>query len=51
MPELGKYAATVLSAYGASILLIVVLVGASIYRANKIKKRLQGIEEKAKRHG
>ncbi len=51
MPELGKYAVTVLSAYGASIILIVGLVCTSIYRSNKIKKRLQDIENKVKNNG
>ena len=51
MPDLGKYAETVLSAYAASIALIVVLVGVSILRSKKIKKELQDIENKVKKHG
>ena len=51
MPDLGKYAETVLSAYAASIFLIVVLVGVSILRSNKIKKQLQDIENKVKKDG
>ncbi len=48
MPDLGKYADTVLSAYAVSIILIVALVAASMIRAGKVKKQLQEIEEKVK---
>ncbi len=51
MPELGKYAETVLSAYAASIALIVGLVTVSIIRSAKIKKQLQSIENKVKSNG
>ncbi|MEO3413895.1 heme exporter protein CcmD [Roseovarius sp. CAU 1744] len=48
MPELGKYAATVLSAYGVSIVLILGLVALSMIRAAQVKKQLQDVEEKMK---
>jgi heme exporter protein D len=51
MPELGKYAETVLSAYVVSIILIVALVGISIYRSKKIKKKLQDVENRMKNNG
>ena len=51
MPELGKYAATVLSAYGVSIVLILGLVAVSMIRAAKVKRQLQDVEEKAKNRG
>ena len=51
MPELGKYAETVLSAYAVSILLILGLVLVSLIRARHIKRRLQEVETKAKKHG
>ena len=51
MPELGKYATTILSAYGVSITLIVVLVVASIYRSKKVKKTLQDVENRMKSDG
>lgn len=51
MPDLGKYAETVLSAYGVSIVLILGLVWVSIRRSNKIKKQLQDVENKVKKHG
>ncbi len=51
MPELGKYAEAVLSSYGVSIALLVVLVWASLRRARRVKKQLEDIESKAKRDG
>ena len=51
MPELGKYAATVLSAYGVSIVLILGLVALSMIRAARVKKQLQDVEEKVKNLG
>ncbi len=49
MPDLGKYADAVLSAYGVSLVLILGLVLVSVMRSNSIKKQLQEIEMKAKR--
>jgi heme exporter protein D len=40
MPELGKYAGTVLSAYGASLALIVMLVALSFWRARRVARDL-----------
>lgn len=51
MPELGKYAETVLSAYAVSILLVVALVAVSLMRAKKVKKQLQKVEMKVKSNG
>ena len=51
MPELGKYAAAVLSSYATSLVLIVVLTGVSIRRARKVKKDLHEVEKKVKRDG
>lgn len=51
MPDLGKYADTVLSAYAVSIILIVALVVVSMIRAGKVKKQLQEVEEKVKNNG
>lgn len=51
MPELGKYAATVLSAYGVSIVLLVALVGLSLHRSDSIRKKLEETEKKAKNNG
>lgn len=51
MPELGKYAETVLSAYAVSIVLLIALIGLSLLRAKKVNNQLQDIESKAKKHG
>ncbi len=48
MPDLGKYADTVLSAYAVSIVLILGLVVVSVMRAKKVKADLQSVEIKAK---
>jgi heme exporter protein D len=41
MPELGKYADVVLSAYGTSLALIVILVAASVWRARRVARALE----------
>lgn len=46
MPDLGKYATEILSAYGISILILGVLVWASIARARRSKARLEEVERK-----
>jgi heme exporter protein D len=51
MPDLGKYGDTVLSAYGVSILLLVVLVGLSLWRGRQVRAALAAVEERAKRNG
>ena len=49
MPELGKYAAEVLSAYGVSLLLLALLVGLSLRRGQKARRALQLAEQEARR--
>lgn len=44
MPDLGKYEAAVLSAYGASIILIIGLVALSIWQAKRAKAALSEVE-------
>ena len=44
MPDLGKYAAEVLTAYGISISLLLVLVGVVMNRARRAKKALEDVE-------
>ena len=44
MPELGKYAATVLSSYGISILLLVALTALSLRRAARVRRELAAVE-------
>lgn len=46
MPELGKYAGTVLSAYGASLVLLGLLVVVSWLRARRVKAALEKVENK-----
>ena len=40
MPELGKYAVWVLSAYGVSLALIVAIVVQTVLRARRVRERL-----------
>ncbi|PZX57325.1 heme exporter protein CcmD [Cereibacter changlensis] len=52
MPDLGKYAAAVLTAYGASIGLILALVGLSLWRGKRVQRVLRDLEERqARRNG
>ena len=45
MPELGKYAGAVLTAYGVSLLLLLALVGVSLWQARLVKARLDRAEQ------
>lgn len=49
MPDLGKYSDTVLSAYGASILLLLGLVWLSVRAARRARAALNKLE--ARRNG
>ncbi|KIC19659.1 MULTISPECIES: heme exporter protein CcmD [unclassified Leisingera] len=51
MPDLGKYADTVLSAYGASLLLLVALVVLTILRGRKVRREMENLETRMKRNG
>lgn len=46
MPELGKYAAAVLSSYAVTIVLLIVLVALSLRRARRVRARLRQVEER-----
>jgi len=46
MPELGRYAAEVGIAYGASLVLIAALVSFSLWRARRIREALRELEER-----
>jgi heme exporter protein D len=50
MPDLGKYAAEVLSAYAVSLGLLALLVAWVALRARAIRRRLERAEREA-RHG
>ncbi len=45
MIELGKYASTVLSAFGVSLALMFALVGLTIRRNTAVRKRLAELED------
>lgn len=49
MPVLGKYAVAVLGAYGLTLALLALLIGATWLRARAVKRRLDAAE--ARRHG
>lgn len=49
MPDLGPYAAEVLTAYAASLALILGLVAHSVVRATRMRRRLE--EAEGRRHG
>ena len=49
MPDLGKYADTILSAYAITIVLLVGIIVTSLMRARKTKKQLDELE--ARRNG
>lgn len=51
MPDLGKYAAEVLSAYGVSLLLIVGLLLLTLRRGAKARAALRQIEKETARNG
>lgn len=51
MPDLGKYADTVLSAYAASIILLVLLVGLTLWRGRKIRAEMALIEAERDSNG
>ncbi|MGB5864267.1 MAG: heme exporter protein CcmD [Sulfitobacter sp.] len=50
MPDLGKYAIEVLSAYGVSLLLIAGLLVMSVRRGSKARAQLRRLEEETVRH-
>ncbi|MDA0362470.1 MAG: heme exporter protein CcmD [Proteobacteria bacterium] len=47
MPDLGKYAETVLGAYGVSILVIIIFVLWTARRAQKVKQELGKAEARS----
>ncbi|MDK3020497.1 heme exporter protein CcmD [Pseudodonghicola flavimaris] len=49
MPDLGKYADTVLSAYAASILLLIGLVGISLWRGRRVRAEMEETEQRMRR--
>lgn len=51
MPDLGKYADTVLSAYAVSLLLLAALVGLTLWRGRKVRREMENLETRMKRNG
>lgn len=51
MPDLGKYATEVLSAYGATLLLLAALVLLSLRRGRRARAALKQAEQETARHG
>lgn len=51
MPDLGKYADTVLSAYGASLVLLLLLVVLTVRRGRKVRAEMEEIENRVRRDG
>lgn len=51
MPDLGKYADTVLSAYAASLALLAILVAVSIWRGRRVRAEMEAAERRARRDG
>jgi len=51
IPDLGKYATEVLSAYAVSIVLLVVLVAMSLRRAAVVRRKLKETEERQAKNG
>ncbi len=51
MPDLGKYAFTVLSAYGVSLVLLLGLVVMSLRRSGRVRRALEAQEQRKPRIG
>lgn len=51
MPDLGKYAVEVLSAYGVSLALIAGLLVLTVWRGKAARAQLRRAEEETARHG
>jgi heme exporter protein D len=51
MPDLGKYAGTVLGAYGAAIGLLVLLVVVTLWQGRRMKRALEAVETREKSDG
>ena len=51
LPDLGKYAATVLAAYGTSIVLLVGLIVMSVTKGRRVRRQMQDVEARGKSDG
>lgn len=51
MPDLGKYGDAVITAYGASIILLVLLVVVSVMRGRRVRAEMDKIEKRVMGNG
>lgn len=51
IPDLGKYGDTVLGAYGVTLLLLALLVGATWRRSARVRRELARLETRRRTHG
>ncbi len=51
MPDLGRYAVEVLSAYAGSLILLAGLIVASVWRARKVLEQLRDAEDRRGKAG
>ncbi|WP_293577132.1 heme exporter protein CcmD [Phaeobacter sp.] len=51
MPDLGKYAFDVLASYGATITLLLALVGATLWRGRRLRAEMKEMEQRSGRNG
>ena len=49
MPDLGRYAATVLGAYAVALLLLVALVALTLWQGARMKRALEAVEARKSR--
>lgn len=49
MPDLGKYAVTVLGAYGAALALLVALVVLTLWQGARMKRALDEVERRERK--
>lgn len=46
MPDLGKYAADVLAAYAVTLVILLAVVGLSVWQARRARRRLEEAEDR-----
>ncbi|MEL7132897.1 MAG: heme exporter protein CcmD [Pseudomonadota bacterium] len=51
MPDLGKYADAVLSAYAVSVVLLVAIVALTLWRGRKVRAEMENVERRSGRNG
>jgi heme exporter protein D len=51
MPDLDRYAGTVLGAYGVTLALLGLLVLVTLRRATQVRRRLERLESETRRRG